>query len=44
MNKIINTVALSVAACSIAMTSCILLKQKSKNMLDIIIDEIETMK
>lgn len=44
MNKIMNTIALSVAACSIAMTSCILIKQRSKNMLDVIIDEIETMK
>ncbi len=44
MNKIINTVALSVCAGCVLATSCMIIKQKSKNMLDVIIDEIETMK
>lgn len=44
MGKIMNAITISTAACCMAATGYMLMKHKSKNMLDIIIEEIETMK
>ena len=44
MKKIMNVITLSTTLGCIAATSYLVMKKKNKNMLDIIIEEIETMK
>lgn len=44
MKKIINTLAITTTLGCVAATSYMIMKNKRKNMLDIIIEEIETIK
>jgi len=44
MNKIASTLMLTGLSCSIALNGYMLLNKKNKNMLDILIEEIETIK
>ena len=44
MNKIMNALTVTTTLGCVAATSYLVMKNKKKNMLDIIIEEIETMK
>lgn len=44
MGKIINTVALTTAGCLTAANVYLMIKGHKKNMLDVLIEEIETIK
>lgn len=44
MKKIMNTLAISASLGCVAATSYLIMKKKNKNMLDIIIEEIDTIK
>ncbi len=44
MGKIMNAITISTTLGCVAATSYLVMKHKSKNMLDILIEEIETMK
>lgn len=44
MNKVMNAMMFSGIGAGVALTSYMLLNKKNKNMLDILIEEIETIK